>query len=70
MTLDELAVVVPLGPGERAWRGCSRARGAAGGARVVLVATAAEDLPRATIHAAALQAELVALVRRADGRRS
>jgi len=64
MTLDELAVVVPLGPGERAWRGLLPELVALPpGARVVLVATAADDLPAANdAMLPALQAELVALV--------
>ena len=64
MTLDELAVVVPLGPGERAWWGMLPELAALPArARLVLVATAAEDLPASDDPiAASLQAELVRLV--------
>jgi hypothetical protein len=64
MTLDELAVVVPLGPGERAWRGLLPELAALPArARLVLVATAAEDLPAADDPmVATLRAELVRLV--------
>ena len=48
MRLDELAVVVPIGPGERAWRGLLPALAdLPRGARVVLVASRPEDLPGA-----------------------
>lgn len=64
MSLDELAVVVPIGPGERAWRGLvSELAPLPPEARVVLVASAADDLPAAGEPAlAALRAELVTLV--------
>jgi hypothetical protein len=64
MTLDELAVVVPLGPGERAWRGLLPGLASLPArARVVLVAANADDLPAPGERlAAVLQAELVALV--------
>ncbi len=46
MRLQDLAVVVPIGPGERAWRGLLPELAALpAGARVVLVATCREDLP-------------------------
>jgi hypothetical protein len=64
MTLDELAVVIPLGPGERAWRGLvAELAPLPPQARVVLVATAAGDLPAAGDGGLlALRAELVSLV--------
>lgn len=62
--LAELAVIVPIGPGERAWRGLvADLAPLPATARVVLVATAAEDLPGPGDAAvAALAAELVTLV--------
>lgn len=48
MDLDALAVVVPLGPGERAWRGLVGAlTPLPATARIVLVATDPSDLPAA-----------------------
>jgi hypothetical protein len=63
MRLDELAVVVPIGPGERAWRGLlPELAGLPAEARVVLVATDADDLPRGAEPATrTLAAELVTL---------
>lgn len=62
--LAELAVVVPIGPGERAWRALVADLGPLpASARVVLVATSADDLPaRGDAEVAALAAELVTLV--------
>lgn len=62
--LAELAVVVPIGPGERAWRGLVADLGPLPAtARVVLVATSADDLPGPGDAAvAALAAEVVTLV--------
>lgn len=46
MRLDDLAVIVPIGPGDRAWRGLLPDLAALpGGARIVLVATCPADLP-------------------------
>jgi hypothetical protein len=46
MSLGELAVVVPIGPGEHAWRGLLAQLGALPpAARVVVVATSDADLP-------------------------
>jgi hypothetical protein len=62
MRLAELAVVVPIGPGDRAWRGLLPALAVLpAGARVVLAATCPDDLPppgETTLGAA----ELVAIV--------
>ena len=64
MGLEDLAVVVPIGPGERAWRDLlGELAGLPPAARVVLVATAPADLPDAGEAAAAgLVAELATLV--------
>lgn len=64
MRLADLAVVVPIGPGEHAWRGLLAGLAALPPtARVVLVATDDADLPRRDDDAlAGLGAELVALV--------
>ena len=64
MELGDLAVVVPIGPGERAWRGLVAELGSLPpSARVVLVATSAADLPRPDDDAlATLHAEVVTLV--------
>lgn len=64
MGLEDLAVVVPIGPGERAWRDLlGELTGLPPGARIVLVATAPEDLPDAGDAATAgLVAELATLV--------
>ncbi len=63
MTLADLAVVVPLGPGEQAWRGLLPELAALPAtARIVLVATAAADLPAVREPLAALRAEVVTLV--------
>ncbi len=61
MSLSELAAVVPIGPGDRAWRGLLPELGALPAeARVVLVATAADDLPAPhDAVAAELAAELL-----------
>ncbi len=63
MGLDAVAVVVPIGPGERAWRGLlPELAPLPPQAQVILVATAADDLPRPGDAAgAALAAELVTL---------
>jgi hypothetical protein len=63
MSLRELAVVVPIGPGERAWQGLLPQLAALPSeARIVLVATAAADLPRRSDPVAdGLRAELVLL---------
>lgn len=64
MGLEELAVVVPIGPGERAWRGLlTELAPLPPAARVMLVATSADDLPVGGEPAgAALRAELVTLL--------
>lgn len=63
MSLRELAVVVPIGPGESAWRGLLPELVALPSeARVVLVATTTADLPHAHDPlVGALRAELVLL---------
>jgi hypothetical protein len=64
VSLRELAVVVPIGPGERAWQGLlPQLADLPPEARIVLVATAAADLPRAgdPMPDPPLRAELVAL---------
>jgi hypothetical protein len=62
--LGDLAVVVPIGPGDRSWRELLPELGALPpAARVVLVATAAADLPPANDPLRTrLAAELVAIV--------
>ena len=63
MPLRELAVVVPIGPGDRAWEGLlAQLRALPPEARIVLVATTDADLPRRSDPvASALDAELVLL---------
>jgi hypothetical protein len=63
MSLDELAVVVPIGPGEQAWRGLLPQLAALPpAARIVLVATTDADLPdRSDRLVAALRAELLTM---------
>ena len=63
MSLRELAVVVPIGPGERAWRGLLPQLAALPAeARIVLVATTDEDLPdRCDPSTAGLRAELLGM---------
>jgi hypothetical protein len=61
--LDEVAVVVPIGPGDRAWRGLlPELAPLPASAQVILVAAVADDLPRADdVSAAALAAGLVTM---------
>lgn len=63
MSLAELAVVVPIGPGERAWRALlSDLAPLPAAARIVLVATADDDLPTPSeLGAAGLAAQPLAL---------
>jgi hypothetical protein len=62
--LRDLAVVVPIGPGERAWQGLVPALAALPPeARVMMVAVSTADLPSADdASVAALRAELVPLI--------
>ncbi len=63
MSLENVAVVVPIGPGERAWRGLvAELAPLPEAARVVLVATTIDDLPRPSDGPSGLRAEVVALV--------
>lgn len=69
MSLDELAVVVPIGPGDGAWRGLlPELASLPSGARVVLVAADAADLPDAGARERAGLAAALVRITAARGR--